>query len=185
MDWFDRESPEPGGGRASNGGRFYHFSVRSGSRATGACASAWYEYITREGEYANGDRDPAIHTESDHMPTWAQDDPHVYWDAADLFERANGRLYVSADFALPRDLSTDDQIALSREFAQALTKDDSLPYTLAIHSGRNGDGFEHNPHAHLMIIGLEWKDVDLVLRQLHPTLGVARSRERPGFDTFR
>jgi len=151
MDWFDRESPEPGGGRASNGGRFYHFSVRSGSRGTGACASASYEYITREGEYANGDRDPAIYSESDHMPTWAQDDGHAYRVAADLFERANRRLYVSADFALPLDLSTEDQMALAREFAQELTKDESLPYTLAIHAGRSSDGFEHNPHAHLMI----------------------------------
>jgi hypothetical protein len=151
MEWLDRKSPEPGGGEAPNGGRFYHFSVRSGSRASGACASASYEYVTREGEYAGGDRDPAIYTESDHMPTWAQDDPHAYWDAADLYERANGRLYVSADFALPRNLSTEDQVALAREFAQELTKDDVLPYTLAIHAGRSNDGFEHNPHAHLMI----------------------------------
>ncbi len=77
--------------------------------------------------------------------------PREYWDAADLYERANGRLYVSADFALPRDLSAEDQIALAREFAQELTKDGSLPYTLAIHAGRDRDGFEHNPHAHLMI----------------------------------
>jgi hypothetical protein len=31
-----------------------------------------------------------------------------------LYERANGRLYVSADFALPRDLDSDDQIALEQ-----------------------------------------------------------------------
>jgi hypothetical protein len=37
------------------------------------------------------------------MPEWAQDDARAYWDAADLFERANGRLYVGGDFALPRD----------------------------------------------------------------------------------
>ena len=151
MDWFDRKPPEPGGGRASNGGRFYHLSVRSGSRASGACAKASYEYVTREGEYAGGDLDPAIYTESDHMPTWTADDPRAYWDAADLYERANGRLYVSADFALPRNLSAEDQIALAREFAQELTKDGSLPYTLAIHAGRDRDGVEHNPHAHLMI----------------------------------
>ena len=151
MDWLDRKSPVPGGGRASNGGRFYHLSFRSGSRASGACARASYEYVTREGEYAGGDRDPAIYTESDHMPTWAADEPRAYWDAADLYERANGRLYVSADFALPRDLRAQDQIALAREFAQELTRDGSLPYTLAIHAGRDQDGTEHNPHAHLMI----------------------------------
>jgi len=117
----------------------------------GSCAVASYEYITREGEYADGDRDPAIYTESDHMPSWAEDDPSQYWDAADLYERANGRLYVSADFALPRDLSAEDQVALAHEFAQQLTVGESLPYTLAIHSGRDAAGHEHNPHAHLMI----------------------------------
>jgi len=149
MDWLDQKSPIPGGGGAARGGSFFHLSVRSGSRAIGACAHAAYEYVTREGEYA--DRDPAIYTESDHMPAWAADSPCEYWDAADLYERANGRLYVSADFALPRDLSLEDQIALAREFAQELTKDESLPYTLAIHGGRDASGQEHNPHAHLMI----------------------------------
>jgi hypothetical protein len=149
MDWLDQKSPIPGGGGAARGGSFYHLSVRSGSRGSGACAHASYEYITREGEYA--DRDAAIYTESDHMPSWAAESPSEYWDAADLYERANGRLYVSADFALPRDLSLEDQIALARELAQELTKDESLPYTLAIHAGRDASGHEHNPHAHLMI----------------------------------
>jgi MobA/MobL family len=76
--------------------------------------------------------------------------PEAYWDAADLYERANGRLYVSADFALPRDLGLEDQLALAREFAHHLTDDEQLPYTLAIHVGRDADDLEHNPHAHLM-----------------------------------
>ena len=66
-----------------------------------------------------------------------QDDPAAYWDAADLYERANGRLYVSADFALPRELSVEDQIELARAFAHELTDDEHLPYTLAIHAGRD------------------------------------------------
>src|SRR5262245_57483127 len=149
MDWLDQKSPIPGGGGASRGGSFYHLSVRSGSRASGACANASYDYITREGEYA--DRDPATYTESDHMPAWAADNPSEYWDAADLYERANGRLFVSADFALPRDLSLEDQISLAHDFAQELTADEALPYTLAIHAGRDTSGHDHNPHAHLMI----------------------------------
>ena len=64
-------------------------------------------------------------------------DPRDYWDAADLFERANGRLYLSADFALPRDLEPEAQIALAHAFAQELTADQRLPYTLAIHAGRS------------------------------------------------
>ena len=140
----------PSGGRARGGGGCYHLSFRSGSRGGGASGAAAFDYITRNDEYDDADRDPAIYTESDHMPSWAQDDPREYWDAADLYERANGRLYVSADFALPRELSVDDQIELAREFAHELTDEEHLPYTLAIHEGRDQDGHAHNPHAHLM-----------------------------------
>jgi hypothetical protein len=56
------------------------------------------------------------------MPAWAQDNPEEYWDAADLYERANGRLFVSADSALPRGLDLADQIILAHEFAQELTR---------------------------------------------------------------
>ncbi len=151
MEWLEDGGGRPGGGSSSQGGGFYHLSFRSGSRASGACARAAYEYITREGAYADADRDPAIHVESGHMPSWAAYDPAVYWDAADLYERANGRLYVSADFALPRDLSVEDQVALARAFADDLTREGALPYTLAVHAGRDAEGHEHNPHVHVMV----------------------------------
>jgi hypothetical protein len=85
------------------------------------------------------------------MPEWAEDDARTYWDAADLYERANGRLYVSGDFALPRDLSVEDQIEVARDFVEALTDRERLPYTFAIHAGRDRDGQEHNPHVHVLI----------------------------------
>jgi hypothetical protein len=150
MDTFDPTRDLHGGGHARQSG-CYHLSFRSGSRGGGACAGAACNYMTRTDAYDDPDRDPAIYTESDHMPSWATDDPHAYWDAADLFERANGRLYVAADFALPRDLDPDDQIELAHTFAEELTADGQLPYTLAIHAGRDEAGREHNPHAHLMV----------------------------------
>ena len=73
------------------------------------------------------------------MPSWAEDDPREYWDAADSYERANGRLYVSADFALPRELDEEDQIELARDFVSELTDDEHLPYTFAIHGGRDAE----------------------------------------------
>jgi MobA/MobL family len=154
MDWFDRDPPIPRGGRSRDAAMsvsFYHLSFRSGSRAGGVCAGAAHAYITRTEEYDEPERDTAVHTESDHMPSWAEDDARDYWDAADLFERANGRLYLSADFALPRGLEPEDQIALAHSFAQELTADERLPYTLAVHAGHDAGGREHNPHAHLMI----------------------------------
>ena len=78
---------------------------------------------------------------SDHMPSWAEDDPAEYWDAAVLYERANGPLYVSADFALPLGLSAEDQVALAREFAHQLTDEQTLPYSrftpVATRTGRS------------------------------------------------
>lgn len=150
MEWFER-GPSPGGGRAPGTGGCYHLSFRSGSRASGACAGAAHDYITRSNEYDDPERDAAVYTESDHMPAWAEDDPREYWDAADLYERANGRLYISADFALPRDLDAEDQVALAHAFMEQLTAEERLPYTLAIHAGRDADGHKHNPHAHVMI----------------------------------
>jgi hypothetical protein len=149
MDPWDRK-PHFGDGTARCGGSLYHLSFRSGSRAGGASARSAYEYVTRQDEYDDPDLDPAIYTESDLMPSWAEDDPAEYWDAADLYERANGRLYVSADFALPLGLSAEEQVALAREFAHQITDEQALPYTLAIHAGRDENGEEHNPHAHLM-----------------------------------
>ena len=151
MEWFERNDSVPGGGRARGNGGCYHLSFRSGSRASGSCASAAHDYITRSEAYDDPERDAAIYTESGHMPSWAEDEAREYWDGADLYERANGRLYVSADFALPRGLDQDDQIALARSFAHELTDSEQLPYTLAIHAGRDANGDEHNPHAHVMI----------------------------------
>ena len=123
MDLLDQK-PSVGGGAARSGGDFYHLSFRSGSRAGGASARAAHEYVTRQGEYGGPDRDPAVYTESDHMPSWASDDPV--------------------------ELSSEDRIALASEFAHELTDNEDLPYTLAIHAGRDEDGDDHNPHAHLM-----------------------------------
>lgn len=149
MGLGDTKSELLGGGHARQQGCF-HLSVRSGSRAGGVSAGAAYAYVTRTDEYSGTERDPAVFVESGHMPGWAADAPEDYWEAADLFERANGRLYVAADFALPRELELDDQIEIAREFAESITEEERLPYTLAIHSGRDANGERHNPHAHLM-----------------------------------
>jgi hypothetical protein len=151
MSAFDQNRDVPGGGHARASAGCYHLSFRSGSRSRGSCARAAHAYITRRDEYDSGDRDEAVYTESGHMPSWAEDDASVYWDAADLYERANGRLYISADFAVPVGLDAEDQSTLASALAHDLTDDEHLPYTLAVHSGRDADGHEHNPHAHLMI----------------------------------
>ena len=123
----------------------YHLSTSVGSRGGGQSASAKDDYIEREGRYGS-DRSEVEHTESGHMPGWAEADPHAYWEAADAHERANGRLFREVEFALPTELDEGERRELALEFAQFLTDRERLPYTLAIHRGGG-----ENPHCHLVI----------------------------------
>src|ERR1043166_2991454 len=116
-----------GGGRAGDSGSF-HLSFRSGSRATGTCAAMAFDYIARERRFEGADLDRAVYVESGNMPSWAEVDPREYWDAADLYERANGRLFVAGDVALPRGLGVDDQVDLARTLIKDLTDAEHLPY---------------------------------------------------------
>ena len=128
----------------------YHLKVGFGSRAGGQSASAKNEYIEREGRYA-ADSEEREHVEHGHMPAWAQDDPHAYWQAADAHERANGRLYSEVQFALPRELDASGRRALAGAFAERVCGGERLPYTLALHKGEaETPDKPDNPHAHLM-----------------------------------
>ena len=122
----------------------FHLKMSVGSRADGRSAAAKADYIEREGRYEQ-DREELEHRESEHMPEWAESDPRSYWEAADEYERANGRLYREIQFALPKELSEAERRELASGFAKRLTEGERLPYTLAVH---RGDG--ENPHAHLM-----------------------------------
>ena len=125
----------------------YHLDVKTGTRGGGQSASAKYDYLGREGRYSQ-DADELEHRESGNMPAWAEDDPRAYWEAADEHERSNGRLYQQVEVALPVELDERQRLALARSFAERLTKDEQLPYTLAIHRGGEAGG---NPHMHLAI----------------------------------
>mgnify|MGYP002611488859 FL=1 len=83
------------------------------------------------------------------MPAWASDAPRNYWEAADVHERANGRLFKQLEFALPKELSPEQQTALAASFCRkmAQTKDGPLPYSFAVHKGHD----KENPHCHLLI----------------------------------
>lgn len=123
----------------------YHLTVKTGSRKGGQSAKAKADYIQREGKYSH-DKSEVLDIQHGNMPDFAVHNAGLYWDAADLYERANGRLYKEVEFALPIELTLDQQKALVAEFAQHLTAGEKLPFTLAIHAGGGT-----NPHCHLMI----------------------------------
>jgi hypothetical protein len=47
-------------------------------------------------------------------------------------------------------LADEEQLELARSFVEDLTSEEKLPYTFAIHRGRDADDQEHNPHVHVM-----------------------------------
>ena len=149
----------------------YHLHAKTHSRGAGKGAGGHVRYILREGAYAqktveqvNGavvervriERASEVaYAESGHLPAWAQT-PAGYWDAADQYERANGTVYREIEFALPKELSDAENIALARSFAEHLADvpggatpcRGATPYTLAIHRS------EKKPlllHCHLML----------------------------------
>ena len=126
----------------------YHLAVSVGSSSGGASAGSKDDYLERERKYKEEEgQEPEVeHIEHGHMPEWAADDPHRYWEAADQHERVNGTLYREVQFALPRELDPAQRRELAVGFAERLTGQENLPYTLVVHRGGG-----ENPHAHLMI----------------------------------
>ena len=129
-------------------GAIYHLHVRTGSRAKGDSARGTAAYIQRAGKYTLARYRPEdlVYAESGHMPAWAGDKALAYWDAADLYERANGRLFMRLEVALPLLLTAAEQRVLAMGFAHALIDPERLPYTLALHAGGGT-----NPYAVLLI----------------------------------
>ena len=125
----------------------FHLDVKTGTRGGGQSASAKFDYLGREGRYSK-EAEELEYKESGNMPAWAEDDPGKYWQAADEHERTNGRLFQQVEVALPVELDERQRRDLAGSFAERLTREERLPYTLAIHRG--GEAGE-NPHAHLVI----------------------------------
>ena len=127
----------------------YHTHVTSGSRAGGQSGAAKVAYVLREGKYAG--RYDLVVSGHGHLPAWAGGDPRELFAAADLYERANGRLFVEIEVALPSELSDTAQHELARSIAAAVTAP-GLPFTYAIHAGRpKSAGEPANPHVHILI----------------------------------
>jgi hypothetical protein len=123
----------------------YHLTAKTGSRASGQSALAKAQYIQREDRYARVP-DRVVYTTSGNLPGFAAGSASAYFEAADLYERANGRLFKEVEFALPVELEPDEQRELAMRFAGELLAGETLPYTLAIHEGRG-----HNPHCHVLV----------------------------------
>lgn len=124
----------------------FHLTTKFGSKSRGERGVDKFDYINRNGRFAKKHEGPLVYALSGNMPSWAANDPREFWIEADEYERANGALYHEIEFALPRELSLDQQIAAAHEFAQQIVGS-THPYSLGMH------GNESNPHVHLIFCG--------------------------------
>lgn len=138
----------------------FHFHVRRVSRGAARGALDRFDYIRREGRYAQrGDVVRLVH--SVNLPSWAAGDPAVYWRALDEESiRTNARLLFSVEAAIPRALSVADQNELVLGFVRYVSRMSTgrpgrgnLPGVYGIHEGVRLalPGRLPNPHFHLQL----------------------------------
>ena len=111
-----------------------------------------FRYITRTKEYANH-KDHAEKVEfvkSGNMPSFCTDRPDKFWEAAELYERKNGRTATSIVLALPKELTAEQRIELTEKIIEQFCNKFNFPYSAAIHNHKGAIGGQDQPHLHLM-----------------------------------
>jgi hypothetical protein len=124
----------------------FHLTVKRGSRSENRLSVAKHDYIMRLGRFSRRHDGELAHAESGNMPIWAASNPRLFWELSDVKERANGTLYHEVEFALPIELTQEQQIEAARELTR-LVCGDQHPYSWGFHDKAG------NPHVHLMFSG--------------------------------
>lgn len=139
----------------------YHFSAKLISRARGSSAVAAAAYrsasrlhdarLDRAHDFTN--KAGVVHSEV-MLPPGAPEawrDRGALWNAVEAREaRKDAQLAREVEFALPRELTREDAIALAREFVQAAFVDRGMVADLNVHWDLDVEG-QPKPHAHVML----------------------------------
>lgn len=139
----------------------YHFSAQIISRGTGrsAVAAAAYRSASRlHDERLGRDHDfthkaGVVHSEI-MLPEGAPDrmrDREALWNEVEATEkRKDAQLAREIEFAIPREMTKEQGIALAREFVEREFVDRGMVADLNVHWDIGADG-EAKPHAHVML----------------------------------
>ena len=143
----------------------YHFSTKPVRRGTGrtAVASAAYRSGSKVRDRARGvspdyQHKAGVRASEMMLPSgtspgraldWARDRESL-WNRAEAAEvRVNARVAREYEFALPHELTADQQLALARSFGQKLVDRYGVVGELCLHEP-TPDGDPRNVHAHLL-----------------------------------
>jgi hypothetical protein len=83
------------------------------------------------------------------MPSWVKD-PIEFWQAADTFERANAKVYMEYEIALPNEFTPEQRKTLIETFLDKHIVPQQYPHSYAIHNVKSRISGEDQPHCHLM-----------------------------------
>ena len=135
----------------------YHLSIKIISRGTGKSAVSAAAY--RAGEYIINQYDGKIHDYTRKkgvahteilLPENAPEEylnRSVLWNAVETIEKSsNSQLAREVEFALPAELTQEQNIALAREYVKKTFVDNGMCADICIHD--SGDG---KPHAHVLL----------------------------------
>src|SRR5262249_52973221 len=134
---------------------------RTPYKAGGTSATKRVSYITRQPvehlgraaqqlRYIGEGREDFVYTQSRNLPTWAVSQPHVFFQAAERYERATGLAFEEWKIALPQELTHGQNMDVTRDLVQRIAGD-HLPITYALHDPTTLDGRQQQPHLHLLI----------------------------------
>ena len=127
--------------------------TRSGKVKDGATAKNRFHYITRTSHFKNYKESASEQIEfvrSGNLPSFAEGKPAEFWQAADVFERSNGRTCSSLVVALPKELNHAQRIELAEAFISEFADRYRYPFTCAIHNHAGSIAGIEQPHLHLM-----------------------------------
>ena len=127
--------------------------TRSGKIKDGATAKNRFHYITRTSHFKSYKESVSEQIEfvkSGNMPSFAEGKPAEFWQAADVFERSNGRTCSSLVVALPKELNQAQRIELAEAFIIEFADRYRFPFSCAIHNHAGSIAGIEQPHLHLM-----------------------------------
>lgn len=111
-----------------------------------------YEYTLRVNDFSwekNSKYDDFLFGQNVNMPDFASEDPKLFWESCENYERANANTFRTIDFSLPTELSDEENIELAVRFAEELFGD-KFVYSMAVHSKPSSAQSIQNIHCHIM-----------------------------------
>ena len=109
-------------------------------------AASHLQYINRDAAFKK--RGGCIY-KGHHLPPWADDNPLIFFQMADKYERNNGCKYKEFELNLPNELNLDQQLEIINKFLDKHFKNHYYAYAVHLKIGALSEG-ELHPHVHLM-----------------------------------